>query len=151
MNPITFPNLNLELNISPIAFHICGRPIYWYGLIILFGIVLALFLMYKKIKNFSKEEQQRKGFNWETISDLVIIMIPIGIICARLYYCIFNGDYYFKNPGEIIKVWNRWSCHLWRNYWGNFIWFCFLQGKKTKLYGIGRFLYSICCTLPISR
>jgi len=35
MNKITFPNLGLEFNISPIAFKIGDKPIYWYGIIII--------------------------------------------------------------------------------------------------------------------
>ena len=32
--------------------------------------------------------------------------IPIGIIGARIYYVLFELDYYLQNPGEIIQVWN---------------------------------------------
>ncbi len=35
MNKITFPNLNLEFNIDPVAFTIGNKPIYWYGIIII--------------------------------------------------------------------------------------------------------------------
>ncbi len=35
MDKITFPNLNLEFNINPVAFEIGGKAIYWYGIIIM--------------------------------------------------------------------------------------------------------------------
>ena len=34
MNRITFPNLNLDFTINPVAFKIGDKPIYWYGIII---------------------------------------------------------------------------------------------------------------------
>ena len=40
MKPIIFPNLNLSFDINPVAFSIGGKDIYWYGIIITFGIVL---------------------------------------------------------------------------------------------------------------
>ena len=121
MNSITFPNFNLEFNISPIAFTVFERPIYWYGIIILSGILLSLFLANRKIKSFSKEDLKVKGFNWDTIIDLVIVMIPVGVICARFYYCIFNWEYYFNNPLDIVKIWNRRTSYIWWNYrWYSF-------------------------------
>ena len=32
--------------------------------------------------------------------------VPIAIICARIYYVIFQWEYYSQNPGDIIKIWN---------------------------------------------
>lgn len=34
MNKITFPNLNLDFTIDPVAFKVGDKPIYWYGIII---------------------------------------------------------------------------------------------------------------------
>ena len=47
-----------------------------------------------------------RKLSWDFITDMVLFMIPIGIICARLYYCAFNWDYYGSNPVEILKIWN---------------------------------------------
>jgi len=33
-------------------------------------------------------------------------MIPIAVICARLYYVLFNLDYYASNPGQIFNYRN---------------------------------------------
>ena len=38
--------------------------------------------------------------------DLMLWAIPIAILSARLYYVIFEWDYYSQNPGEIIAIWN---------------------------------------------
>jgi phosphatidylglycerol---prolipoprotein diacylglyceryl transferase len=38
--------------------------------------------------------------------DLMLWAIPIAILSARLYYVIFEWNYYSQNPGEIIAIWN---------------------------------------------
>ena len=35
-----------------------------------------------------------------------MIAVFAGIICARLYYVLFNLEYYLKNPSEIFAIWN---------------------------------------------
>lgn len=98
MKPIIFPNLNLSFDINPVAFSIGNKDIYWYGIIITLGIVLALFLAWK-----NRDKQKIK---WDDVTDFVLFAVPIGIICARLYYVIFKWEYYSKNLAEIFKIWN---------------------------------------------
>ena len=90
------PILNLKLKISKIAFNIFGIDIYWYALIIVVSIVSALFYC-KKIKG-------KYGIKFETILNVCILVIPIGIICARLYYVIFNLKYFIENPMQILDI-----------------------------------------------
>lgn len=106
MNQITFPNLNLKFNIDPVAFTAFGKDVYWYGIIITCGILFALILMYKKIKRTSDFDKTFNRVTWDLITDLVIFALPVGIICARLYYCAFNWDYYGVHPEDIVKIWN---------------------------------------------
>ncbi len=54
MKPILFTNLGIEVNINNIAFSIGEKAIYWYGIIIMSGIILALYLAHKKIKGMSE-------------------------------------------------------------------------------------------------
>ena len=44
MNIITFPGLNLKFNISRIAFSINSIHIYWYAILIVLSIVIALII-----------------------------------------------------------------------------------------------------------
>lgn len=98
MKPIIFPNLNLSFDINPVAFSIGNKDIYWYGIIITLGIVLALFLAWK-----NRDKQKIK---WDDVTDFVLFAIPIGIICARLYYVVFKWEYYSQNLAEIFQIWN---------------------------------------------
>lgn len=86
-------------NITPldrVAFEIGGYPIYWYGIIIAFGIVVAYIL--------GTREGRRRGLPNDTFADLLIFAIPISIICARIYYVMFEWDYYSQNPIKIIAI-----------------------------------------------
>ena len=98
MEPIIFPNLGLSFDINPVAFSIGNKNIYWYGIIITFGIILALFLAWKN-RNTQK-------IKWDDITDFVLCAIPVGIFFARLYYVIFKWDYYSQNLSEIFQIWN---------------------------------------------
>lgn len=88
MNKITFPILNLELNINKIAFSILGIDIYWYAIFIVAAIIIALLL--------AKNQDGKYRIKYDDIIDLIIILIPISFICARLYYVIFNIEKYTK-------------------------------------------------------
>ena len=96
MQNIEIPMFNLKLEISKIAFRIFGIDIYWYALIIVFSIVSAL-LYCKKING-------RYKIKFGTILDICIWAIPIGFICARLYYVIFNLNYFMQNPILILDI-----------------------------------------------
>ena len=96
MHQITFPLLNLKLNISPIAFKIFGLEVYWYAIIIVSAIIIALLLCKKKDGLYK--------IKFETILDVSIYLIPISIISARIYYILFNLEFYIQNPGEILNI-----------------------------------------------
>lgn len=63
--------------------------IYWYGALIAVGIVLAYIL--------ASHEAKRRGFKKDTVIDMCLIAVPLGAVCARLYYVIFSWEEYF-NP-----------------------------------------------------
>lgn len=52
------------------------------------------------------KEAKKKNINENTIIDLLFWTIIIGVIGARIYFVLFNLDYYQSNPSEIIAVWH---------------------------------------------
>ena len=70
----------------------------WYSFFILIGMLLGSFIIYK--------EWKKKNGSEEDIVNILFYGIIIGIIGARLYYCIFNLDYYKNDLLEIFKIWN---------------------------------------------
>ena len=47
LSAITFPALGIEIDPSPVAFTVAGKAIYWYGIIIACGFLLAYLLIVK--------------------------------------------------------------------------------------------------------
>ena len=102
--PISFPGLfgDWEVNPSPVALDI-GNGIYWYGIIICAGLLLALL--------FCARQAKRYGLTEDNVYDMIVWQIPICIIGARLYYVIFYLDLYRNtdgtlNWGKMVAVWD---------------------------------------------
>ena len=97
-NVIAFPGMGLSVTVNRVAFSLFGKDIYWYGMIIAFGFALALFYCSRRISDF--------GFTSDLLFDAVLVALPTALVCARLYYVVWEWDYYSQNPSEIIAIWN---------------------------------------------
>ena len=97
MGAITFPNLGISVNPSRVAFNVLGKDIYWYGIIIAAGFLLAVIYAMRRAPSF--------GLNEDNILDMLFVAVPLAIVCARLYYCIFYWDLYRDNPIAMLYVW----------------------------------------------
>ena len=95
---VQLPSLGLNFEINPVAFSINGFNVYWYGIIIGCGFILALIYALCRLKQF--------GINRDNFFDCVLAGLVCGIIGARLYYVIFRWDYYMQNPSEILAIHN---------------------------------------------
>lgn len=85
---LQFPNLFDGLTITYFrGFEIFGVPIYWYGVLIALGVMLAYFYAYFHRKQY--------GIDGERMFDVVFVALIGGFFGARLYYCIFAGGYDF--------------------------------------------------------
>lgn len=78
----------IHLKIHPIAFTLPigknGWDIYWYGIIIASGFLLAVLYAAKNAKRFN--------INFDRLLDVVIVTTPVAILCARTYYVLFDGE-----------------------------------------------------------
>lgn len=90
-------NMNKPEALSRVAFELGPLTVYWYGVIIMTGVMVGLWL--------ANREVERKQLPKETFVDLVLWAVPISIICARAYYVAFKWDYYSQNLNEIAKIW----------------------------------------------
>jgi phosphatidylglycerol:prolipoprotein diacylglycerol transferase len=102
--PISFPGLfpNLEINIDPVALHI-GHGIYWYGIIIACGFILAVIVCSARAKKY--------GLTQDNVYDMLLFATPIGIVGARAYYVIFYYSLYRTASGgpdwgAIVAIWD---------------------------------------------
>lgn len=90
----------METEIVPldrVAFQLGPFSIYWYGVIIATGVLLALLL--------ANREGKRLGLPKDTFTDLLMWAVPFAIIGARAYYVIFEWDAYKSNPAKIFAIW----------------------------------------------
>jgi len=85
------------INPSRVAFSIFGRDIYWYGVLMALGIVCAVLL--------AMREAKRKQVSEDTVLDLCLVLIPSGVIGARLYYVLFDLKQYLADPIRILYIW----------------------------------------------
>lgn len=82
----------------PSYISVLGRNIYFYGIIISLGFIFAILYCSKKSKKF--------GLCEDDVFDLVIWLIPLGILGARLYFVAFKLSYYLAHPNEILAIHN---------------------------------------------
>ncbi|MBQ4040453.1 MAG: prolipoprotein diacylglyceryl transferase [Oscillospiraceae bacterium] len=95
---ITFPMFGEGFQFEPMRYlQVGGLKLHWYGFIIAVGLILAVLYALKTRKTY--------GLTDDDIIDMLIFAIPISIICARLYYVVFNFDLYRDNPVDIFKLW----------------------------------------------
>lgn len=98
---VTFAGIDHVFTVSSVfcEFTVGGHEfsIKWYGVIIAFGFVLAALF------------GGRMAYVWKMdlnkMVDVLIYGTIGGIIGARLYYCIFQWDYYGSNLLDIFKIW----------------------------------------------
>ena len=98
MNQITFPGFGLNFKIDGIAFTIGNINIYWYAVIMVSAFLIGIL--------FCKKDDGKYNTKFEDILDILLIVIPISIICARLYYVLFNLKFFIQNPIDIFNIRN---------------------------------------------
>lgn len=83
---------------NKILFDLGIIQIKWYSLFIFIAMLVASILIYR--------EARRKKIDDDTLFNMLFYGIIIGILGARLYYVLFNLNYYLKYPLEILMIWN---------------------------------------------
>lgn len=94
---IQFPNLGISIEVNPVAVQIGDFSIYWYGILIGIGFLLAILYGFSSCK--------KMNINKDHLIDAIIGGLVGGVIGARLYYVVFYpGDKYIQNPLEIFNI-----------------------------------------------
>ena len=98
MVTISFPGLGIEpFTVNKVACSIGGIEVRWYGLIIVTGIILAFL--------YASWRAKQEGIKFDDMLDMALVIVPMGILCARLYYVLTTLDEY-DSFYEMIAVWN---------------------------------------------
>ena len=86
-----FPDMQTVLTIGPLR-------VTWYAVIILTGAFLAYHLSIRQLKKW--------GYDEDLFLNFFIMMLPISIIGARIYYVIFEwSNQYAANPIHAFYIW----------------------------------------------
>ena len=93
---ISFPSFGIEVNPGR-AVSIGPFTMYYYGLVIACGLLLAVLYAMKRTKEFGlKEDDLLDGVLWVT---------PFAILCARAYYVIFSWEDYADDLLSVFYIW----------------------------------------------
>lgn len=96
---VEFPGLGWVLDINRVAFTVFGVSVYWYGVFIGLGMVLAVLFAFSQCDRF--------GIDSDRLVDVVVGGLLCGLLGGRLYYILFSdlplADFFrFRNGGIAI-------------------------------------------------
>jgi phosphatidylglycerol:prolipoprotein diacylglycerol transferase len=69
----------------------------WYGILMAGAMALGLWLAHR--------DARRRGEDPERLLKAAELALLGGLVGARLYYVLFNLDYYLRSPAKILAVW----------------------------------------------
>ena len=85
-------NISTEI-IDPVAFKLGPLGVRWYALIISLGVVLGIWLILREARHRDLDE--------DFFLDFLLLGIPIGVVGARLYFVLFNFQFYRHNLASV--------------------------------------------------
>ena len=92
---VQFPALGWEFTINRVALSIGGFNIYWYGVIIATGMLLALLFAFRTAADF--------GIDSDRLVDVVAVGTVMAIVCARVYY-VAMAPFEYQSIWEMIDI-----------------------------------------------
>ncbi len=93
---IAFEGLGIRIEGIEKGFNIGNFTIYWYGILIAAGFLLAIILGLRTCEKF--------GFSQDDILTYIIVATPVAVIGARLYFVVFKWDYYSEHLSEVFSI-----------------------------------------------
>ena len=84
----------------PVLFTIGPIQIRYYGLMYVLFILVGIFLIKKEVK------RKEIPLTEDDVINMVMFLVLMGILGARIYYVVFNWDYYGSHLLEIPAVWH---------------------------------------------
>ena len=96
MYQVEFKLFDFAFRFSPVAFTVFGKDVFWYGIIITVGIILAVLYAFMRAK--------QSGIKPDHMYDYSTFTIIFGIIGARTYYVLSELDSY-NSFMDAIAIW----------------------------------------------
>ncbi len=94
---VSFPGLGIgEFDVDNVAFKLSEDfPVYWYGVIITFGIICAF--LYASYRGYFEK------IKTDDLIDVALWTVILGVVGARLYYVLTTLDNYIPKPFDFIQ------------------------------------------------
>ena len=95
MDPCSLPTC-FKLGIDPIAIHLGAFALYWYGLLVAVGFIVAI--------RIGSREAEKTGINPDQLLSATLVAALFGLLMARVFYVLQNQPQYYidgKHLGEI--------------------------------------------------
>ncbi len=92
---VQFPGLGLDLTVNRVALSIGGFNIYWYGVIIAAGMMLAMLYAFRNAVDY--------GIDSDRLVDVVAIGAVMSIVCARIYY-VAMAPFEYQSMWEMVDI-----------------------------------------------
>lgn len=94
-NHVEFPGLGLSFTLNRVAFTLFGMPVYWYGILIASGLLLALLFAFWKARSY--------GIDADRMVDVIFASTIAAIIGGRAYY-VATAPYEYQSIWEMIDI-----------------------------------------------
>lgn len=94
-NTVTFPGLGLSFEINRVAFSLGSIHIYWYGLLIAVGLMLAIGFAFRHCQEF--------GVDPDAMIDVIVVGTVMAIVCARAYY-VAMAPFAYESVWEMLAI-----------------------------------------------
>lgn len=85
------------MSIDPVAFTLGPFSVRWYGILIATAVLIGTFLALREV--------ERQKINPDHFLNVLLLALPAAFIGARIYYVVFEWEYYSHNPQDIIRIW----------------------------------------------
>ncbi len=69
----------------------------WYSVLIVLGVLCAVFL--------AEREEKRLSLPKDTALDLALVVVPCGIVGARMYYVLMSWEEFAARPLSVLYIW----------------------------------------------
>lgn len=87
----------VQLFNGAVAFTVGPLTVRWYGILISCGMALGIYIAYREVV--------RQHENPDHLFNILLLLIPSAVVGARLYYVIFNWDWYAADLAQIFATW----------------------------------------------
>ena len=79
-----------------VAFNVLGIDIMWYAVIVVAALVAGVLITCARARVY--------GYKTDTVIDFMLFCIPARLIGARLYYVLFNLEYFSRDPMQVFNT-----------------------------------------------